>query len=36
MTTEQAKPKKKRFIVLIAIAAIVLIGAFISYLVNAG
>ncbi len=36
MTTEQAKPKKKRFIVLIAIAGIVLIAAFISYLMNAG
>jgi membrane fusion protein (multidrug efflux system) len=36
MTTEQTKPKKKRFIVLIAIAALVLIGAFVSYLMNAG
>ncbi len=36
MTTEDPKPKKKRFIVLIAIAGIVLIGAFISYLINQG
>ncbi|MFM1915205.1 MAG: hypothetical protein RLZZ531_874 [Bacteroidota bacterium] len=36
MTTEQAKPKKKRFIVLIAIAVVVLIGALISYFINAG
>ncbi|MFM6935373.1 MAG: HlyD family secretion protein [Flavobacteriales bacterium] len=36
MTTEQSKPKKKRFVVLIAIAGVVLIGAFTSYLMNAG
>lgn len=36
MTTENPKPKKKRFIVLISIAAIVLIGALTSYWINAG